>query len=108
MQVLRMDRRNSDILVSDKDESRNPNAVDLARYAVAGDDASDGPCNLKPMIATHTISPLAALLCSRRVAEKGAPEHDGHHTVDHQAQSKPAGHKRELLVLCHILPRLRI
>jgi hypothetical protein len=38
MQALGVDRRNSDILVSDKYQSRNPNPVDLASYSFAGDD----------------------------------------------------------------------
>jgi len=33
MQTLGVDRRNSDILVSDKYQRRNPNPVDLARYS---------------------------------------------------------------------------
>src|ERR1700674_4977562 len=95
VQALGVGQRNSDILVSDENQSRNPDPVDLVRYAVAGDDASGGPCNAESMISAHTSSPLVALLSTRRVAEKGAPEHDGHHAVDHQAQSKPAGYERE-------------
>src|SRR5262249_20496184 len=98
MQTLRMDRWNGDILVSDENQCRHPNPVDLVVYPLAGDDASGGPCYAKPMISTHTTSPLAALKSTRRVGEKGSPEHDGHHLVDHQAQSKPAGHERELPV----------
>jgi hypothetical protein len=99
MQVPGVDWRNSDILVSDKDQSRNPNPVDLALYSFAGDDASGGPCNAKSMVPAHTMSPLAALKSARRVGEKCPPEHDGHHLVDHQAQPKPAGNERELPVL---------
>ena len=83
MQALGVDRRNSDILVSDKNKRRHPNRVDLARYAFAGDDASGGPCNAESMVAAHTTSPLAAIKSTRRVGEKGPPEHDGHHSVDH-------------------------
>src|SRR5256885_7134753 len=108
MQTLRMDWRNSDILVSDENQCRHPNPVDLVVYPLAGDDASNRPCNPKPMIPTHTMSPLTALPSARWVGEKGPPEHDGHHPVDHQAQSKPAGHERELPVLCNILAQLWI
>src|SRR2546430_12236857 len=61
MQALGVDRRNGDILVSDKNQRRNPNPVDLALYAFAGDDASGGPCNPKSMVSAHTMSPRAAL-----------------------------------------------
>src|SRR5260370_23254946 len=108
MQALGVDRRNSDILVSDKYQRRNPNPVDLALYAFAGDDASGGPCNAKSMVSAHTMSPLAALKSARRVGEKGPPEHDRHHPVDYQTQTKPAGNERELPVLCDILARLWI
>ena len=89
MQALGVDRRNSDILLSDKYQSRNPNPVDLASYSLASDDASGSPCDTKSMVSAHTMSPLAALLNTRRVGEKRPPEHDGHHPADHQAQSKP-------------------
>src|SRR6266699_3836538 len=108
VQVLGVDRRNGDILVSDKNQRRNPNPVDLALYSVAGDDASGGPCNAKSMVSAHTSSPLTALKSARWVGEKGAAEHDGHHPLDHQAQSKPTGNERELPVLCNMLPRLWI
>src|SRR5207245_4997997 len=60
------------------------------------------------MVSAQTMSPCAALLNTRRVSEKGPPEHDGHHPADHQAQSKPAAKERELLVLCNMLTRLWI
>src|SRR6266849_3555311 len=108
MQTLRVDWRNSNIFVSDKNQCRNPNPVDLVVYPLAGDDASSGPCHTKPMISTHTASPLMALLSPYRVGEKGTSEHNRHHPIDHQAQSKPAGHERELSVLCNIFAGLRI
>src|SRR6266699_4391449 len=108
MQALGVDRRNGDILVSDKNQRRNPNPVDLALYSFAGDDASGGPCNAKSMVSAHTSSPLAALKSARRVGEKRPPEHDGHHPVDYKAQSKPASNERELPVLCDIFARLWI
>ena len=89
MQALGVDQRNSDILISDKNQRRNPNPVDLALNSFAGDDASGDSCNAKSMVSAHTMSPLAALLNTRRVGEKRPPEHDGHHPADHQAQSKP-------------------
>ncbi len=76
MQALGVDRRNSDILVSDKNQCRNPNPVDLVVYPFAGDDSSGRPCHTKSMISAHTMSPLAALLNARRVGEKRPPEHD--------------------------------
>jgi hypothetical protein len=76
MQALGVDRRNSDILVSDKNQCRNPNPVDLVVYSFVGDDASGRLCHTKSMISAHTMSPLAALLNARRVGEKRPPEHD--------------------------------
>src|SRR6266567_11495 len=108
VQTPRMDRRNSDVLISDKNQRRHPNPVDLVVYPLAGDDASSSPCHPKAMISTHTTSPLAALPSASRVGEKGPSEHDRHYPIDHQAQSKPAGNKRELPVLCNILARLWI
>ncbi len=61
VQALGVDWRNGDILVSDKNQRRNSNPVDLALYAFAGDDASGGPCNAKSMVSAHTTSPLATL-----------------------------------------------
>src|SRR5207244_6321394 len=60
------------------------------------------------MVSAHTTSPFTALKSARRVGEKRPPEHDGHHPVDHQTQSKPAGNERELPVFCDILARLWI
>src|SRR5258706_2264252 len=108
MQALGVGWWNSDILVSDKNQCRKPNPVDLVVYPFAGDDAGGGPFNARLVIAAHSSSPLAALLSAYRVGEKGPPEHDGHHPVNHQAQSKPASNECELLVLCNILARLWI
>src|SRR5258706_5922096 len=108
MQALGVGWWNSDILVSDKNQCRKPNPVDLVVYPFAGDDAGGGPCNAKPVIAAHSSSPLAALLSAFRVGEKCPSEHDRHHPVDHQAQSKPASNECELPVLCNILARLWI
>src|SRR5215831_1653127 len=105
VQALGVDRWNGDILISDKDQRRNCDFVDLALYSLTGDDASCGPCNAKSMVHAHTLSPLATLPSARRVGEKRLPEHDGHHPVDHQTQSKPAGNEGELLILCNILAR---
>src|SRR5258708_24350182 len=93
MKALGVDRRNSDILVSDKYQRRHSNPVDLVVYPLAGDDASGSPCNPKPMISTHTTSPLAALPSTRWIGEEGPPEHDGQHPVDHHAHAQTTGHR---------------
>src|SRR5260370_33758387 len=100
MQTLRVDWRNSNIFVSDKNQCRNPNPVDLVVYPLAGDDASSGPGHTKPMSATPTASPLTALLSPYRVGDKGTSEHNRHHPIDHQSQSEPAGHEPGCSALC--------
>ena len=105
VQALGVDRWNGDILVSNKNQRRNCDFVDLALYALTADDASCGPCNAKSMVPAHTLSPLATLKSAHRVAEKCPPEHNWHYPVDHQTQSKPAGNEGELLILCNMLAR---
>src|SRR5215831_3217692 len=84
VQALGVHRWNGDILVSDKDQRRNCDFVDLALYSLTGDDASRGPCNAQSMVLAHTMSPLAALKSAHRVGEKCLPEHNWHYPVDNQ------------------------
>ena len=60
------------------------------------------------VVGDHAFTPFVLLFPAAGIAQKLLPEHDGHHTIGHESQTKPACDEVEQPIATDVPLRLRV
>ena len=108
MHALRFRRHRRNVLIADDDQRWSRDSVELVVNPRTIDHTVDCTGDANAVVGDHAFTPFVLLFAAAGIAQKLLPEHDRHHPIGHESQTKPACDEVEQAIATDVLLWLRV